>query len=161
MEQPANRSRTAHADPPEKSPSLGRLLVVSLLVGFSLAGLGSDLLDVISVSLPVSSMGGGLVFGAAAVSSLWVAGFRPSLGASGAYFLGQLLASLLLTGAFVAVVGSGASPEPWHEVGLRGLSIGLTATLCFTGVGGRVGNWVRRRGRTLLRVPPADDSGNA
>jgi len=160
MEQPANRSRAARSDPPEKSSSFRRLLLVSLLVGVSLAGLGSDLLGAISVSLPVSSMGGGLVFGTVVVSSLWVAGFRPSLAASGAYFLGQLVAHLLLSGAFVAVVGSGASLESWHEVGLRSLSIGLTATLCFTGVGSRVGDWVRRRGRRLLRVPPADGRGD-
>ncbi len=141
-----NRSTAQTKQSTRQDRSLGGLLLVWFLVGFSLAGLGLDLHRALSVSIPVSPVSGGLLFGTVVVVVLWIAGFRPSLQASTAYFLTQSAVHLLL----VLAIGS-ATAEPWRDVSIRVLSISVAAAVSFTDVGRRLRNWVRQRSWRLLQ----------
>lgn len=135
-----------------QDPSFSHLFLVWFLVGFSLMGLGWDLYEAVPVAFPVSSMGAGLLFGTIVVVSLWIAGFYPPLWGSAMYFITQLGFHLLLV-----LVLLGGTLGPWQDVGLRVLSIGLAATLSFTDFGRNGRKWLRQRGRSLLKLPPADE----
>jgi hypothetical protein len=134
----------------KQEPSYGHLLLVWFLVGFSLMGLGLDLHQATPVTIPVSSLNAGLLFGTVVVVSLWIAGFRPSLGASAIYFTTQLIVHLVLA-LILALTLPGSTSEPWVDVGLRVLSIILAATLGFTTVGRRGRDRLRQQGQRLVQ----------
>ena len=142
-------SRSAKSD-----SSFSRLLLVWFLVGSSFFGLGWDLADAVPVTIPVSSMGAGLLFGTVLVVLLWLAGFRPSLSASGGYFIAEMGFHYLLILASNLFLLSEATLSPWQEVRLRSLSITLAVALVFTSSGRQVRRYLRRFGRKLVKTPP-------
>lgn len=143
---------------PDRTPSFGHLLLVWLLVGWSLWSLGSAVADAIRVELPLSTMGTGLLFGTVVVVLFWTSGFHPSLAASFGYFITeQVLDLILLFGTIFLFV---PSATPWATVALQFVSICLAATLVFTPVGKQIRNVLRRYIRSLLKLPPQDQSAN-
>ena len=118
-------------------------------------GFGSDLYEATPVAIPDSSLNAGLLFGTLVVASLWIVGFRPSLGASVIYFTTQLIVHLLLV-LTLALTLPGSTSEPWVEVSLRTLSIILAATLGFTTIGRRGRDWFRQHGQRLVESRTAN-----
>lgn len=145
------------SEPTKRNSSFSRLLLVWFLVGPSLFGLGWDLADAVPVTVPVSSMGAGLLFGTVLVAFFWVAGFRLSLSASGGYFITEMGLQYLLILCGDLFLFSGSMLSPWQEVLLRGLSIALAAAFVFTNSGRRVRDFVRKSGRKLVKTPPEAD----
>lgn len=137
----------------DRTPSLGHLLLVWLLVGPSLWSLGTAVANAIQTELPLSTLGAGLLFGTVVVF-FWTAGFYPSLRASLGYFLAEQGIYLVLAVGIATV--SVPVFTPW--IALRFVSICLAATLAFTPAGTRIRNWLRRRLRSLLKLPPQDRS---
>ncbi|WP_121821442.1 hypothetical protein [Halostella salina] len=136
----------------EGAASLPGLLLVWLLVGPSFFGLGRELTDAVPLSVSLSSMGTGLLFGTLVVVSLWIVGVRPSPSATGGYFIAELgLHSLLAIGGGLFLPGWLVSP--WYDVLLRSLSIALAAALVFTSSGRRVREFVRKQGLKLVKTP--------
>ncbi len=133
--------------------SLLHLLLVWFLVGSSFFGLGWDIADVVPVSIPLSSMEAGLLFGTVVVSLLWTAGFRPPISASGGYFIAEMgLHFLVVLGASLFLLAEGPL-SPWHEVVSRSLSVGLAAGLVFTTPGRRIRRYVWVLGRKFVKTP--------
>lgn len=118
----------------DRPDSFARLLAFWVLVGFSLFGLGWDLADALGAAVPLSGMGAGLLFGTGVVSVLWVAGVRPPLPTSAAYFALQSLLGLALFYPVLATV----TYTPWVAVFVRATSILLAAVLAFAVPWGRV-----------------------
>lgn len=137
-----------------RSSSFTHLLLVWFLVGSSFAGLGWDLADAIPVTVPISSMGAGLLFGTVLVAFLWVAGFRPSLWASGGYFIATNGLQFLFVASSSLFLPFGAALSPWEVVLLRSLSIAVPAALIFTNLGRQVRDSVRKQGRKIAKTPP-------
>jgi hypothetical protein len=129
----------------ERPDSFTRLLAVWVLVGFSLFGLGWDIADALGPAVPLSGMGAGLLFGTSIVSVLWVAGIRPPLLASAAYFLLQLLLGLALFYPVLATI----TYTPWVAVFVRATSILLAAILVLAAP------WRRVRERLVEYLNPA------
>ncbi len=136
-------------DPAGRGPSFARMFLVWVFVGFSLTGFFAGLLD----ALPLSTLGGGLLLGTA----LWVAGVRPSLPVAVVYFFVESSLSLILVAGLVSLFGPDSGPAPWLTVAGRGLAIALSGVVVFTGVGSLLLEWVRRRGRSVLELPPRED----
>jgi len=134
--------------------SFSRLFFVWILVGSSFFGLGWDLADVVPVSIPISSMGAGLLFGTLLVALLWIAGFRPSFSASGGYFIAEMSFHFLLVLGGNVALSSGATLPPWQAVLLRSISIALAVGLIFTRSGRQVRDFVWNRGWKLVKTPP-------
>jgi len=157
MERSSERAGEARSSA-DRTPSFGHLLLVWVLVGSSLWSLGAAVADAIQVELPLSTMGTGLLFGTIIVVSFWTAGFQPSLAASLGYFITeQAIYLLLLFGAtFLFVPPS----TPWVTVALQFCSICLAATLVFTPVGKQIRDGLRRYLRSVLKLPPEDQSAN-
>jgi len=137
----------------EGDASLSGLLLLWLFVGPSFFGLGWELVDAVPLSVSLSSMGAGLLFGTLVVASLWIIGVRPSISASGGYCIAELgLHSLLAIGGGLFLFPEG-DPSPWYGVLLRSVSIALAAALVFTGSGRRVRAFIRQQGRKLVKTP--------
>jgi hypothetical protein len=138
----------------EASDSLGHLVAVWALFGLSLWPLGTTLAEVLPVTLSLSGLGTGLLFGTVVVASLWVAGVRPSIRASAGYFVTELAVRLsLLFGVALFL----ETFPPALELGYRLVPIGVATLLVFTAVGERLRECVRRRFRAVLKVPTAED----
>lgn len=140
----------------ERTPSIGHLLLVWLLVGPSLWSLGIAVVDATQAGLPLSTMGAGLLFGTIVVVSFWTAGFQPSLRASFGYFVAELSIDVVLL--FGRILFSAPPSTPWTPFAFQLVSICLAATLVFTPVGAKIRNWFRRHVRSLLKLPPQDRS---
>lgn len=141
---------------PEGKPSFGHLLLVWFLVGSSFWTLGFALADAVQAAIPLSRMGAGLLFGTIVIVLLWSVGWHPSLPASAGYFLTEVVFNLLL---FLGVnFVFSREFTPWVEVGLHTTSITLAASLVFTNFGRKIRNRVRQHIRSLLKLPPEDNS---
>ena len=157
MERSSERAGEARSSA-DRTPLFGHLLLVWVLVGSSLWSLGVAVADAIQVELPLSTMGAGLLFGTIIVVSFWTAGFQPSLAASLGYFITeQAIYLLLLFGATFLLV---PHSTPWATVALQFCSICLAATLVFTPVGKQIRDGLRRYLRSVLKLPPEDQSAN-
>ena len=142
------------SNPSKRDSSLSHLLLVWFLVGSSFFGLGWEIADAVPVSISISSAEAGLLFGTVVVALLWIAGFRPSLSASGGYFIAEMgLHYLLILGGNLFLLSEGTL-SPWQEVLLRSFSIALAAGLVFTSSGRQVRDFVRKCGRKLVKTPP-------
>lgn len=142
----------------KRDSSLSHLLFVWYLVGSSLFGLGWEIADAVPISVSISLMSPGLLFGTVVVALLWIAGFRPSLSASGGYFIAEMgLHFLLVLGGSLFLLSEGTL-SPWQEVLLRSLSIALAAALVFTSSGRRVRGFIWKHGRKLVKTPPKVNS---
>jgi len=139
-----------------RTPSFGHLLLVWLLVGPSLWSLGSAVADAIQSELPLSTMGAGLLFGTVVVVLFWTAGFHPSLRASLGYFAAELSLDVVLL--FGRILFPIPPSTPWATVAFQLVSICIAATLVFPPVGAKVRHWFRRHLRSLLKLPPQDQS---
>lgn len=142
------------SDSSRRDSSLSHLFLVWFLVGSSFFGLGWDVADAVPVSVPLSLMGAGLLFGTVVVALLWIAGFRPSLSASGGYFIAEMSFHFLLVLGGNFVRSSGATAPPWQEIALRCLSIALAAALVFTRSGRHARHFLWKRGRKFVETPP-------
>ncbi|MFD1589329.1 hypothetical protein ACFR9U_20320 [Halorientalis brevis] len=150
-EQPRDASPTL-----DRKPSFGHLLVVWFLVGSSFWTLGFALVDAVSVAVPLSRMGTGLLCGTIVVVLLWAVGWYPSLSASVGYFVAEAAVNLLLFFGIAPVFSSELTP--WLEVGLHTTSITLAAALVFSNSGRRIRRWISHRTRALLKLPSEDHS---
>lgn len=149
MNDTSTQARNSDSHSTGEKPSYGHLLLVWVFLGVSLMGLGSDLYQAMSVAFPLSSLNAGLLFGTSVVISVWVAGFRPSLGASAVYFSTQLIVHLLMT-VMLALAVPGSTSGPWMDVILRGLSIIFATVLAFHTIGRQGADWLRQHGQRLL-----------
>ncbi len=157
MERSSERAGEARSSA-DRTPSFGHLLLVWVLVGSSLWSFGAAVADAIQVELPLSTMGTGLLFGTIIVVSFWRAGFRPSLAASLGYFITeQVIYLILLFGAIFLFV---PPSTPWATAVLQFSSICLAVTLVFTPVGKQIRNSFWRSVRSVLKLPPEDQSAN-
>jgi hypothetical protein len=138
--------------------SYGHLLAVWVLVGWSFAGLGWKLADVVPAALPVSSMSAGAVFGTAVVAGAWAAGVRPPVLPSVAFFLVQpaVHLSLVLGTVFLS---PGATLGPWAMVGYDAVSIALVGVPTLTPPGRAALGRLFRRARSSLEPSPGGSEG--
>jgi hypothetical protein len=133
--------------------SVGRMLLLYVLVGLPLVGVGWSLAE--AVPTPgVSEVEFGALAGTLAFCGLWVGGFRPARSASLTFLLLEPLVNLLAVFAALTVVSLDGAP--WLDVGLRTLSVGVTAGLVFTDSGARAVAWVERRVVGLVKLPPRE-----
>ena len=140
----------------EEKPSFGHLLLVWFLVGSSFWTLGFALVDAVPAAIPLSRMGAGLLFGTIVIVLLWAVGWHPSLPASTGYFVAEAVFNVLLLLGINLVFRREFTP--WMEVGLHSTSIALAASLVFTNFGRQIRNRARQRTRSLLKLPPEDNS---
>lgn len=138
----------------EGSPSFLHLLAVWVLVGWSLSPLGSTLADLSIV--PISRIESGLLVGTLVVCTLWIAGFRPSIRDSVAYFLVEFGCSALLM-LPMAVLFQSTIP-PAVEVGFHVTTVTIAAVVVFTPVGAAIRDVVRRWATSILRLPTGTDA---
>lgn len=126
------------------------LLGVWLCLTFPLAGLGSFLVETLSIS-GLSEIGGGLLFGTLVVAGLEVVDRRPSLGRAGTF----LLTNLVLSVAAIPLVGptTDALGATLGEAVYSAETVGLAALLTFTRLGTSVWAAGERLTQRLLRVP--------
>ncbi|WP_128475940.1 hypothetical protein [Halorussus pelagicus] len=139
---------------PKRESSLVHFLFVWFLVGSSFFGPGWNIADAAPVSIPISSMEVGLLFGTVVVAVLWVAGFRPSISASGGYFIAETgLHYLLILGWSLFLPFEETLPV-WQDVSLSSLSIALAAALVFTSTGRQARHFIWKHGRKLVKTSP-------
>ena len=150
---PSTRATDERAPGSDRRDSFGYMLLVWVLVGFSLAGLGASVVMALPAGLPVSALGGGLLFGTVVFVALWVGGFRPSPGTAVGFFVVQGLCSLLLVVVVSGVLHVETGPSSWLTVGRRALAVVLAAVLVFGGVGRRGYDRLREWTLERLQVP--------
>jgi hypothetical protein len=126
--------------------SLLHLLAVWLLVGGSLLRLGTALYQV-GPAVPLTEIEAALLFETVVVAALWVAGFRPTIGAAALYFVAEQAAYIVFV-----LVAFGSEPEPLLDAGVHALSIAVAAAFSFTDTGREFRGWLREQAWRLLRT---------
>jgi peptidoglycan/LPS O-acetylase OafA/YrhL len=140
----------------ETGRSFGHLLLVWLLVGYSFMALGWDLTEALPVAIPLAPIDAGLVFGTLVVCALWVAGVRPSLRVSLAYFGVHAVVRVAATLLYLAIPGT--TPGPWPEIGVDLVAILVAAACCLSGLGRQFLGGLVRRTQAQFEQPATEEN---
>jgi hypothetical protein len=147
----AQPTRPSMDDAGHASVSLGHLLLVWVLVGASLARLGTTLHRSTAAAIPLTEVSTGLLLGTVAVAVLWATGFRPPVTDAVLYFVTEQAGYLLLA---VALLGS--ETGPLLDAGVHALSISGAAAFSFTDTGRETRGWLREQAWRLLKTQTVD-----